>query len=123
MKKINSILMVLLVFVMVFSIIGCGKQNNNSIVGIWEYSDQENGIVAIYDLKDGGIGTYTMEVGEQEVVYELKYEVKDNHLLVTYVNNETFTEDDVFDNEINFKDSNTLIIKDSSGEEMTFVKK
>ena len=33
------------------------------------------------------------------------------------------TEDDVFDSEFSFKDANTLIIKDSFGEEMTYVKK
>ena len=69
-----------------------------SFVGIWTYTDEENGIGAVYDLKEDGTGTYTMIVGEEEVTYELKYEVQDNLLLVTYVNNETFTEDDVFEN-------------------------
>ena len=64
-----------------------------------------------------------MIVGETEVTYELKYEVKDGHLLVRYVNNESFTEDDVFDSEFSFKDDNTLIIKDSLGKEMEFLKK
>ena len=64
-----------------------------------------------------------MKVAGQEVAYDLKYEVKDGHLLVTYLNNDTFTEDDVFDSEFSFKDANTLIIKDSFGEEMTYVKK
>ena len=71
---------------------------NPSFVGIWTYTDEENGIGAVYDLKEDGTGTYTMIVGEEEVTYELKYEVQDNLLLVTYVNNETFTEDDVFEN-------------------------
>ncbi len=122
MKKISAILMVLLAFAMILSIAGCGKTDDNSLAGIWEYSDTENGIGAVYDLKDDGTGTYTMKVGEQEVTYELKYEVKDGHLLVVYVNNDTFTEDDVFDSEFSFKDANTLIIKDSFGEEMTFVR-
>ena len=122
MKKRGIVFVSLLVFAIALALIGCGKKEN-SIVGNWEYSDTENGIGAVYDLKDDGTGTYAMTVGEEEVVYELKYEVKDNHLLVTYVNNDTFTEDDVFDNEFNFKDSKTLIIKDSFGEEMTFVRK
>ena len=42
---------------------------------------------------------------------------------MTYVNNETFSEEDVFDNEISFQDENTILIKDSFGEEMTFVRK
>jgi len=93
-----------------------------SFVGIWTYTDEENGISATYDLKDDGTGTYTMIVGEKEVTYELKYEVQDNLLLVTYVNNETFTEDDVFENEFRFENEQTLVIKDSFDEEMTFVK-
>ena len=95
----------------------------DSLTGIWEYSDTENGIKTVYDLKDDGTGTYTMTVGDNEVIYELKYEVKDGHLLVTYVNNDTFTEDDVFDNEFSFKDSNTIIIKDSNEAELTYIKK
>ena len=63
-----------------------------------------------------------MVVGEEEVTYELKYEVQEGHLLVTYVNNEIFTEDDVFDSEFSFKDENTIIIKDSTDMEMEFVR-
>ena len=64
-----------------------------------------------------------MKVGEEEVTYELKYEAKDGHLLVSYVNNEIFSEDDVFDSEFSFKDAKTMIVKDSFGEEQTFIKK
>lgn len=123
MKRVKFIFAVLLGFMMVIALIGCEKTDENSLVGTWEYSDQENGIGAVYVLENDGTGTYTMKVGEQEVTYELKYEVNTNHLLVTYVNNETYTEDDVFDNEFRFKDSETLIIRDSSDEELTFVKK
>ena len=77
---------------------------------------------AVYVLEEDGTGTYTMTVGEEEVIYELEYEVEDGHLLVTYVNNDIFTEDDVFDNEFRFEDDGTLTIKDSFDEEMTFVK-
>jgi hypothetical protein len=101
---------------------GGNDASENSLTGVWKYEDTENGIGAVYDLKDDGTGTYTMIVGEEEVTYELKYEVQDNHLLVTYVNNDTFTEEDVFDSEFSFQDANTLIVKDSFGEEMTFVK-
>ena len=101
---------------------GGGDASENSLTGVWKYEDTENGIGAVYDLKDDGTGTYTMIAGEEEVTYELKYEVQDNHLLVTYVNNDTFTEEDVFDSEFSFQDANTLIVKDSFGEEMTFVK-
>ena len=102
--------------------VGVAEVESPSLVGIWTYTDEENGIGAVYDLKEDGTGTYTMIVGEEEVTYELKYEVQDNLLLVTYVNNETFTEDDVFENEFRFEDEQTLVIKDSFDEEMTFVK-
>ena len=126
MKKI-LILVLVLALVCVFMVAcggnsGGGDASENSLTGVWKYEDTENGIGAIYDLKDDGTGTYTMIVGEEEVTYELKYEVQDNHLLVTYVNNDTFTEEDVFDSEFSFQDANTLIVKDSFGEEMTFVK-
>lgn len=123
MKKLSSVLALLLVIAMVFSVTGCSKKEENSLTGVWEYSDTESGIGAVYDLKADGTGTYTVKAGEQDVTYEIKYELKDGHLLVTYVNNETFSEDDVFDSELSFKDANTIIIKDSFGEEMTFVKK
>ena len=123
MKKTKMIIVTLLSLMIALSVAGCGKKSDQSLAGVWEYSDTENGIGAVYDLKEDGTGTYTMIVGDQEVVYELKYEVKDNHLLVRFVNNETFSEDDVFDNEFKFQDANTLIIKDSMDTEMTFVKK
>ena len=126
MKKI-LILVLVLALACVFMVAcggnsGGGDASENSLTGVWKYEDTENGIGAVYDLKDDGTGTYTMIVGEEEVTYELKYEVQDNHLLVTYVNNDTFSEEDVFDSEFSFQDANTLIVKDSFGEEMTFVK-
>ena len=122
MKRISAVLAAVLVFVLILNVAGCSKKADASLTGVWEYADEETGMSAVYDLKDDGTGTYTMKVGEEEVTYELKYEVKDGHLLVTYVNNEIFSEDDVFDNEFSFQDDNTLIIKDSFGEEMTFVR-
>ena len=122
--KRRSVLFILITLVlMILTVSGCAKKGDGSLAGVWEYTDTENDLGAVYDLKEDGTGTYTMKVGETEVTYELKYEVKDNHLLVTYVNNEIFSEDDVFDSEFSFKDANTLIIKDSFDQEMVFVKK
>ena len=126
MKK-ALVLVLILVLSCVF-LAACGgnssgsEEGENDIVGVWAYSDEESGIGAVYDLKDDGTGTYTMTVGEEEVTYELKYEVTEGHLFVTYVNNEIFTEDDVFDNEFSFQDADTIIIKDSDGMEMPFVR-
>ena len=124
MKKLNKLFAVLLVFIMALTVTGCGKKDENySLVGVWEYADKENGISAVYDLNDKGTGTYTMTVGENTVVYELKYEVQNNHLLITFVNNDIFSEDDVLDSEFRFKDANSFIVKDSTGAELEFVKK
>ena len=123
MKRISAVLAAVLVLVLILSVAGCSKKADASLTGVWEYADEETGMSAVYDLKDDGTGAYTMKVGEEEVVYELKYEVQDGHLLVTYVNNEIFSEDDVFDSEFRFQDDNTIIIKDTFGAEMTFVRK
>ena len=127
MKKTNVVITALLILAMVFCLMGCGGSNggsgtDTSLTGVWEYNDEANGIGAVYDFKNDGTGTYTMIVGEEEVTYEMKYEVGDGHLFVTYVNNEIFTEDDVFDSEFSFQDENTMIIKDSTGMEMTFLR-
>ena len=123
MKKLPAVLAAILVLVLMVSAAGCGKKTEPSLTGTWEYTDTDNAIGAVYVLNDDGTGTYTMKVGGQDTTYELKYENKDGHLLVTYVNNEIFSEDDVFDNEFRFEDDNTMIVKDSFGEEMTFVRK
>ena len=123
MKRISAVLAAVLVLVLILSVAGCSKKADASLTGVWEYADEETGMSAVYNWKGDGTGTYTKKVGEEEVVYELKYEVRDGHLLVTYVNNEIFSEDDVFDSEFSFQDDNTIIIKDSFGAEMTFVRK
>ncbi|MCR5845208.1 MAG: hypothetical protein K6G78_01360 [bacterium] len=124
MKKLGVVLAVMLTLAMALAIGGCSGSNesDNPMVGTWEYSDTDNGMGAVYVLNDDGTGTYTMKVSGEEVTYDLEYEIQGNHLLVTYVNNEVFTEDDVFDSEFELKDDGTLIIKDSFGLEMTFVK-
>ncbi|MBQ6559703.1 MAG: hypothetical protein IJL85_02635 [Erysipelotrichaceae bacterium] len=120
MKKLITAMLAL---TMLLTIAGCAKKDDSSLAGVWEYADTENDLGAVYDLKEDGTGTYTMKVGETEVTYELKYEVQKGHLLVTYVNNEYFSEDDVFDSEFSFKDADTMIIKDSTGMEMEFNRK
>ena len=97
MKKTRIILAVLIVLAMLVSVTGCSNKSSDS--------SSDNPMVG------------------EEVTYELKYEVQDGHLLIRYVNNDIFYEDDVFDSEFSFKDDNTMIIKDSFGEELTFVRK
>jgi len=117
----KSVLAAMLIMALVFAAAGCGsKKSSNPLTGTWEY--EEDGIKAVYVLNDDGTGTYTMDTGES-VTYKLKYEAKDGHLLVSYVDNEIFDESDVFDSEYTLTDDKTMIIKDSFGMEMTFVKK
>ncbi len=123
MRRICFVLAVLLVLTAALASAGRGKSGKDSLVGTWEYTSSEYGINAVYVLKADGTGTYTLKVGEAESNYELKYETKDGHLLVTFVNDEIFTEEDVLDSEYTLKDKNTLVIKDTSGEEMTFIRK
>ena len=122
MKRLRMIVAALLVLVVVLALTGCGSKEN-SLTGTWEYKDPDADIGAVYVFKNDGTGTYTMDVDGQSVTYEMKYEAKDGHLYITYVNNEYFSEDDVFDNEYSFKDAKTLIVNDSFGEELTFTKK
>ncbi len=123
MRIFRAGLAALLALALLFAAAGCGKAAEPSLVGTWEFTDADNALNMVYVLNEDGTGTYTMTVGGQDTTYELKYEAKDGHLLVTYVNNEIFTEDDVFDNEIRFKNADTLIIKDSFGEEGTYLRR
>ena len=119
-RKISAICATMIILILAFSMVACGKKGGNPLTGTWEYD--EDGIKAVYVFEDDGTGTYTMDTGES-VTYKMKYETKDNHLLVTYVDNDVFDESDVFDSEYTLKDDSTLIIKDSFGTEMTFIKK
>jgi hypothetical protein len=102
---------------------GGGASADNSIAGTWNYEDTEYDISASYVFNEDGTGTNYINVGGQEVTYELKYEYKDDHLFITYVNNETFTEDDVFDFEVTFEDEQTIVLKDTAGgDEITYVR-
>ena len=126
MKKI-LILVLVLALACVF-MVACGGNSggasaDNSIAGTWNYEDTEYDISASYVFNEDGTGTNYINVGGQEVTYELKYEYKDDHLFITYVNNETFTEDDVFDFEVTFEDEQTIVLKDTAGgDEITYVR-
>ena len=122
MKTARKILVVLFAFFMILTTAGCGAKKED-LFGVWEYTDTSTGMSAVYEFRDDGTGTYTMNVAGNEVVYEMKYEVSDGHLLITFVNNDTFSEDDVFDSEFKFKDENTLIVKDSLGDDLTYIRK
>jgi hypothetical protein len=121
MRSLRKIITVLLALTVIMTATGCSGKSD-PIVGIWKYEDTESGMTAIYDLRKDGTGTYTMNTGNGDVVYELKYELDNGHLLVTYVNNEIFSEDDVFDSEYKIMDADNLVVKDTFGTEMTFVR-
>ena len=129
MKKTYTMIAALLAVAMIVLLTGCGAGaekspagTENGLTGTWAYTDSENEFGAVYVLREDGAGTYTMTVGEQTVTYELRYRIDGDHLLVTYVNNEIFTEDDVFDSTFRFQGPDTLILEDSFGEELSFAR-
>ena len=105
MKKTYTMIAALLAVAMIVLLTGCGAGAEKSPAGT------ENGLTG-----------YTMTVGEQTVTYELRYRIDGDHLLVTYVNNEIFAEDDVFDSTFRFQGPDTLILEDSFGEELSFAR-
>ncbi|HCK87622.1 MAG TPA: hypothetical protein DHW39_02320 [Erysipelotrichaceae bacterium] len=115
MKYLKHLLIILCVIVLA----GCGRTYN--LTGRWEYRDETTGTGAVYDLKEDGTGTYTA-IGGSEVTYDLKYEVQNNHLLVSFLNNETYSEDLVFDSEFKIKDDNTMVIQGNGGKELPFIR-
>ncbi|MBQ6360995.1 MAG: hypothetical protein IJJ25_07625 [Lachnospiraceae bacterium] len=63
-----------------------------------------------------------MKVRDEEVLYELKNAVQESHLPVAYVNRAVSSEEDV-DNEFSSKEPQMLVVRDSFGEDRTFIKK
>ncbi len=109
----------LLAIIFVIILAGCGRKYD--LVGRWEYKDETAGTTAVYDLKEDGTGTYTV-TGGSGFIYELKYEVQNNHLLVSFLNSDTYSEDLVFDSEFKMKDDNTMVIQGNGGKELPFIR-
>ena len=55
---------------------GGGDASENSLTGVWKYEDTENGIGAVYDLKDDGTGTLKAEVTGNNPTVTNSYEAK-----------------------------------------------
>ena len=123
MKREGAVIAIGILLVAVLLLTGCGRSKKDTMIGTWEYRDEESGLTAVYQFREDGTGLYRMETGEEASEYEIRYELKDGHLLVRYVNNELFSEDLVFDSEYVLESKGSLIIRDSFGESMTFLRK
>ena len=122
MKTARKILVVLFAFFMILTTAGCGAIKED-LFGVWEYTDTSTGMSAVYEFRDDGTGTYTVNSGGNEVVYELKYNSEGNHLLFTITNSDIYTDDDLFDIQFKLKGTDKMIVKDSTGRDLTFVRK
>lgn len=123
MKRIRTALAALLALALAFALSGCGSRSKNPLVGTWEYADPDRGMEAVYELKRDGSGSYTILIDGQRVSYALRYELRDEHFLVSFVDTGIFSEDEVFDNEFSLRDAKTMVIRDPGGEELTFIRK
>lgn len=120
MKKVRILITALFAFLLMVSASGCTKKEE--LFGVWKYTNEETGNGAVYELRDDGTGSYTIISGGTETAYEIHYNVERNHLLFVFTNHEEFTEDDLFDTEFKLKDADTLLIKDSAGNKLPFIR-
>ena len=122
-KTIKSFAIVLLFAAFIFSLAGCEKDNAPtneekkapSLVGTWELKDPD--YTSIYVFNEDGKGTYTLTAGDESDTSAFTYKVEETKLLVTYEGDEEATDLKYTLN------GNTLVIRDSFDEEMTFTKK
>ena len=119
MKYLRKLFAFIAAFTLTVILTGCSRPAD--LTGTWVYKDETRGIEAVYDLKEDGTGTYSV-TGSSSVMYELRYEVQNNHLLVSFLNSDTYSEDLVFDSEFKMKDDNTMVIRDSAGRDMPFIR-
>lgn len=125
MKKFYYLLAALFVIAVIVSLPGCGrdKARENALAGTREHADAESGLDAVCVLKDGGTGRCAMKVGDREVDCELRYEVRDGQLLLTFENSGLFPGGDTIDSAFRLSAPGTLIITDSLGGELRSGKK
>ncbi len=105
MKKILLVILLLL-------LVGC--RNSNSIVGTWNYIENNNVKTDIYyTFNKGNNGSYTY-YGQ---VNNFTYEDRGNKIIINYIGN---TNSNEYDYSIN---KDTLTIKDSFGNDVTYKRK
>lgn len=109
MKK--KLLFCVFAFVALVTLVGCGsKDDSNSIVGTWEY---ETNSQYVYKFNKDKTGSYTAYGTEMKFTYE----DKGTEVSILYDGN---TNASTFEYRI---EKNKLIINDSFGSEVTYIKK
>lgn len=112
MKRIKN---VFVLGILIFTLTGCFNKVDSKIVGTWEYN--ENGMSAIYVLKDDGTGSYDITVADGNSFQKLTYETKDGKLFIIFEGDK-----DVFELPYKIRD-NSLVITDSLNQEVVYNKK
>lgn len=102
MKKIISIVTVLIIIVGVFALTGCGKNEKKdekaAIVGKWKLESNED-VNCYYIFNEDGTGVYELN----GVQLNFKFEDKGDKILITYEGNE-------FSSELKYKvEEDTLV--------------
>jgi uncharacterized lipoprotein YehR (DUF1307 family) len=121
MKSAKKLMILLFAFFMIAAAAGCTKVED--LFGVWEYRDTERDFTAVYEFREDGTGTYTVNSEGKETVYELRYNAEGSHLLFTITNSEDFSDDDLFDIQFKLKGGDTMVIKDSRGADLKFIRK
>ena len=129
MKTFKKLLFVFVILVGMFTLVGCGKEKDSfkettkeektidtQVIGTWDYTE-EDVMTAIYVLNEDGTGTYTITVGENTVEKTVEYYTKDGVLYINYDG-----EEDTYELPYSIKDGD-LVIVDSLGEDVVYVKK
>lgn len=115
MKKIVSVIAMIVIIMGVLTLTGCGKKDKNesksSIVGVWKVESEEN-----YDFRyvfnDDGTGYYAY----MENQLPFTYEDKGDKVVIVYSGNP-------IESEIEYRiEGNTLIIKNEFGKEIKYNK-
>ena len=108
MKKIvTSALLIVLLIVGLFTLTGCGESKTEGVIGKWEYSSY------VYTFNEDKTGTYDA-LG---TTMNFTYEDDGSKLSILYTGNTSPLE-------LNYRlDGNKLIITDSFGEEVEYIKK
>ncbi len=114
-KCINNILLVSIFTMIIFTLTACGKVDYSKFIGTWEYTDEGYG--ATYIFNEDKTGTYTLTAGEESDVLNFTYKIDSKIIYITYEN-----DTDVFENKYKLENEK-LIIEDSFGEKMEFIKK
>ena len=125
MKKFSIVLALILVIVLVLGVTGCDTLDKMKLVGTWETP----AIITVYSsftFNRNGTGTYSLNALGCRISVDIKYQVKDGHLLISYDNQESNPEEELdhfLDSEFYFQDKDTLVLRDSSGVERIFNRK